>query len=141
MAKSSSNNLVNCFIVFLHIFPVSSYTVLNLYEAIIFGDIPRMDGVWFHTVLNFCGFSDEQGITVYYDGVQLNYTSIRQKFTTFTNPFHASDGRIILGRYLDEIIYGPPSNDIYKYYSSVSIDELHFYNHILTNKEIMPMIE
>ena len=97
-----------------------------------------MDGVWFHSVLNFCDFSDEQGITVYHDGVQLNNTAVRERFST---PFHASDGRIILGRFLDEIIYGPPSNDIYKYYSSVSIDELRFYNHILTDKEIKQMIE
>ena len=138
MAKSSRTILFIVFIVFLHIFPVASYAVLNLYETIIIGDIPRMDGVWFHVVLNFCGFSGGQGITVYHDGVQVNNTALRQKFT---NHFHASDGRIILGRFLDEIIYGPPSNDKYKYYSSVSIDELYFYNHILTDKEIMQMIQ
>ena len=51
------------FIVFLHLFPISSYGVVSLYEELVIKG-PRMDGVWFHIVLNFFGFNDEQGISL-----------------------------------------------------------------------------
>ena len=100
-------------------------------------NIPRMDGVWFHIVLNFFGFNDEQGIIVYHDGVQVKNTPKRKRIPGQ----HASDRRIILGRAIDECFECFPSNRKYYMYSSLSIDELLFYNHILTDKEIMQMIQ
>ena len=96
-----------------------------------------MDEVWFHIVLNFFGFNDEQGIKVYHDGVQLNNTARRTK----NAKLHASDRRIILGRSVDERFDTSYQLEPYIYYSSVSIDELQFYNHILSDKEIMQIIE
>ena len=76
--------------------------------------------------------------SVYHDGVQLNNTAKREKHP---GDFQVSDRRIVLGRFFDEMTFVPPSNDKFKYYSSVSIDELQFYNHILRDIEIMQMIE
>ena len=116
----------------------SRYLVTSLDERLVIEDIPRMDGVWFHIVLNFFGFNDEQGITVYHDGVQLNNTARR---TNTPAKLDASDGRIILGRSVDEKFDRSTPFDPYLYYSSVSIDELLFYNHILRDKEIMQIME
>ena len=118
-------------------FPVSSYAVVGLHDVLLITGTPRMDGVWFHIILNFFGFNNTQGITVYHDGVQLNKTAERN---SYSGNFYASDRRIVLGRIADEFTYGPHS-DPYLYYSSVSIDELLFYNHILTDQKIMQMIQ
>ena len=127
------------FIVLLHMFPVSSYAVVGLHDILQITGTPRMDGVWFHIVLNFFGFNDTQGITVYHDGVQLNKTAERN---SFSGNFYVSDRRIILGRIADELTCPTcPTSDPYLYYSSISIDELLFYNHILTDQQIMKMIQ
>ena len=94
-----------------------------------------MEGVWFHIVLNFFGFNDDKVFTIYHDGVQFNSTGNRR----VGSHLHTSDRRIILGRSVDEI---PPAFlNPTRFYSSLSIDELRFHNHILTDKEIMQMIE
>ena len=116
-------------------FPYSRYVVASLHEELLIEDIPRIDGVWFHIVLNFFGFSDEEGITVYHDGVQLNNTVKRRTISSAN--VYTSDRRIILGKSFDDNIVFATN----RVYSSVSIDELGFHNHILTDKEIMQMIQ
>ena len=126
--------LFTVFIVFLHLFPYSRYIISSLHETLAIIVTSKMEGVWFHIVLNFFGFNDDKVFTVYHDGVQFNNTANRIKGT-----LRSSDRRIILGRSVDEI----PSSILNptRFYSSLSIDELRFHNHILTDKEIMQMIQ
>ena len=77
---------------------------------------------WVHGVLNFLGPYDEEGISIYQNGIHVgNHTIITQSSTTEPN------GRIVIGRAVTEVN---------GFYGSVQVDELLFFNKSLTETEI-----
>ena len=77
---------------------------------------------WIHAVFNFIGPNDGQGIRIYEDGNQIG--SDNTKYRTSNS---ASSQAIAIGR-----IY----TDDDHYYGSVQVDEVLFYNQVLTSAEI-----
>ena len=77
---------------------------------------------WFHTVLNFIGPDNGQGIRIHHDRVNVGSDSTKGGPSKNTG-----DGRIVIGRYFvgKEGIY-----------PSVQVDELLFFNQTLTESEI-----
>ena len=82
----------------------------------------RANNVWVHSVLNFLGPNNQEGISIYQNGQHVgNHTTIIQSST------NDPDGRIVIGR-----IFTGVSN----FYASVQVDELLFHNQTLTEAEI-----
>ena len=82
----------------------------------------RANNVWVHSVLNFLGPNDQEGISIYQNGQHVgNHTTINQSST------NAPDGKIVIGRVFTEIN---------NFYASVQVDELLFFNQTLTEAEI-----
>ena len=77
---------------------------------------------WFHVILKFIGPNEGEGIRIYHDGVEVG-----SKTTTGGNSKDNGTRRIVIGRYFVE----PP--DIH---SSMQVDELLFFNQLLTDDEI-----
>ena len=77
---------------------------------------------WTHIVLNYFNFSDDEGITVYFNGRKV--ASDTSKADGSQSP---GDGRIVVGRK-----YTDRNQD----YASVQVDELIFFNNSLTLEEI-----
>ena len=76
---------------------------------------------WVHTVLNFLG--PDQGLGIYHNGEYV--TNIISKSAGKHNP--NIKGNIVLGRIWTDSDVG---------YSSIDVDELYFFNRILTTTEI-----
>ena len=75
---------------------------------------------WFHLVLNHkC-----EETTVYVDGVQANTHS---EWTEFKNKMQPGDGRVVIGKCF---------KNANGRFGGVKVDELTFWNHILTSQEI-----
>ena len=77
---------------------------------------------WIHVVLNFIGPNEGEGIRIYHDGVQAG-----SKTTIGGKSKNNGNRRIVIGRNFA----GSP--DIH---SSVQVDELLFFNEVLTDDEI-----
>ena len=75
---------------------------------------------WVHSVLNFIGPNNGQGISVYQDGQHKGNATTKDS-TSSSDP---SIGRIVIGRLLNG------------HYASVQVDELLFFNQTLTESEI-----
>ena len=75
---------------------------------------------WFHVVLNVIG--PDNGIRIYHDGIE-----VASDTTTHGDPKHNGDRRIVIGR------YHAKSEGTY---SSLQVDELLFFNQMLTDDEI-----
>ena len=82
---------------------------------------PSVPTGWTHIVLNYRG-QDIEGIIVYYDG-----TAVVSGTTKTGGPFSAGDGRIVVGRLLTH-------ED--EYYATVQMDELNFFNQVLSDEEV-----
>ena len=76
---------------------------------------------WRHSVLNYIGPNDHQGINIYHDGGHVGNGTKTVKQTSRVN------GRIIIGK----VTYEQRG-----FYASVQVDELLFYNRALTEEEI-----
>ena len=118
---------MNHFVFTCYLFTSFSYFICNLNETVAVEVPERQHGVWFHIVFNFLGFSYNNPITVYNDGVQVtDATKIRyqnvQKLTE-------TDRRIVLGR-------GP-----FDFYVTQHVDELRYHNHALTEEEITQLVQ
>ena len=88
---------------------------------------------WVHTVMNYVGPNEGQGIRVYNDG-QLTASA-----TTKNRDTHLpSDGRIAIGRFNAR---GRGSGEIFPFYASVEVDELSIFNRSLTEPEIIQIIQ
>ena len=83
--------------------------------------VPRPLG-WFHTVLNYIGPENGQGVRIYHDGVHIGDES-----TIVVAAKNNGDGRIVMGRFFAEREGS---------YSSFQVDELLFFNQTLTDSEI-----
>ena len=77
---------------------------------------------WTHVVLNYIGPNDGQGIIMYYDGAVV--VSDTSKYLVSRS---AGDGRIVVGRRFTN------SN---QHYASVQVDELIYFNQVLTGAEV-----
>ena len=77
---------------------------------------------WTHIVLNYIGPNDGQGITIYINGTEVGSDTSKS-----AGPYSAGDGRIVVGRLF---------TDSDKWYSSVQVDELSFFNCHLSPAEI-----
>ena len=77
---------------------------------------------WTHIVLNYIGPNDGEGIRVYYNG-----TEVESDTTKTTRSYAPGDGRIVVGR---------SYTDSDKYYASMHIDELIFFNKALSTNDI-----
>ena len=80
---------------------------------------------WTHVVLHYVGPNNGQGISVYFNGVEVVSDTSRYAF-----PNSAGDGRLVLGR---------ESTDIDNNYGSVDVDELFFFNQTLSDQNIQDM--
>ena len=79
---------------------------------------------WVHIVLNFLGPDSNQGYRIYRDGTLIRFYNLH-KDTTYR--YRPRDGKIVIGRLW---------TDIYFKHSSFQLDELLFYNQVLTEAEI-----
>ena len=77
---------------------------------------------WFHAVLNYLGPGDNEGIQMFFDGVEME-----RDMTQSGGPFSAGDGRIVVGRRF---------TDQDKLQASIAVDELIFFNQSLTVDDI-----
>ena len=77
---------------------------------------------WTHVVLNYIGPNDGEGIRIYYDGVEVASNTIKS-----AQSLSAGDGRIVVGRFY-------PDKD--ERYTSMQIDELIFFNTVLSTNDI-----
>ena len=82
---------------------------------------PRQIG-WIHVVLNYIGPNDGEGIRVFYDGEE-----VASDTTKYASPLSAGDGRIVVGRHF-------PYQDWN--YASVQVDELIYFNAVLTSDDV-----
>ena len=71
---------------------------------------------------NYIGPNDGEGITLYIDGEQVG-----SDIENYIASYSAGEGSIVVGRYY---------TDQDKNYASIMVDELIFFNHSLTLKEI-----
>ena len=77
---------------------------------------------WFHVVVNYFGPNNGEGFNTYFNGdVAFTDSTIQEDDTTPGN------GRIVIGRSFTEI------DD---YYTSMEVDELCFFNEVLSAQEI-----
>ena len=79
---------------------------------------------WVHIVWNFLGPNNNEGYSIYRDGKLIRF------FHPHTDTSYKSaprDGKIVLGRLWTDIDFNP---------SSFQLDELLFYNQVLTEAEI-----
>lgn len=81
---------------------------------------------WFHTVINFIGPDEGEGIRIYHDGVSVaNGTT--KSYLACDQSACRPDGRIVVGRDNTRIDTG---------YCSLQVDELAFFNKALSQEEI-----
>ena len=78
---------------------------------------------WIHIVLNYIGPNDEQGFGIYHNAIQVENV-MKRCFRLFSP---RANRNIVVGRIYSEI------DDAY---SSVQVDELYFFNRVLTEAEI-----
>ena len=76
---------------------------------------------WTYLIFNYFGPSDEEGMQVYRDGAEETIGQRREDQSP------AGDGRVVIGRMF-------PNQD--KNYATMQIDELIFFNQLLTPEEI-----
>ena len=77
---------------------------------------------WIHTVLNYIGPNDGQGIRIYHNSIQ-----VASDTTHTSRQWVPGNRKIVVGRFRN-------GGDVW--YSSVLVDELHFFNRVLTEAEI-----
>ena len=94
---------------------------------------------WTHLVLNYIGPNDGAGIKMYINGAEVARDTTKDTHprpagteeesdtTKYGGSYSAGDGRIVVGRYYT-------NQD--RYYASVQVDELLFFNQTLTAAEI-----
>lgn len=73
-------------------------------------------------MLNYIGPNDGQGIRVYYDGVQVDSAT-----TTYAASQSTTDGMIVVGRWY---------TDFDREYSGVQVNELIFFDGVLSSDDI-----
>ena len=98
-------------------FPRRYRTAMSTGNYISHGTIPPG---WFHTVLNFIG--PDGGIRAYHDGVKVGSDT-----NIHGDGKDNGDRRIVMGRYFVKSATS---------YSSVQVDELLFFNQLLTDDKI-----
>ena len=81
---------------------------------------------WTHVVMNYIGPNNGEGIKVYYNGEE-----VASDTTPLSYPCGSGDGRIVLGRAYTAID---------KDYSSIEIDELTYFNRILSTAEMKQIL-
>ena len=79
---------------------------------------------WTHVVINYISQTD--GIRLFQNGVQTGSSS-----TTKEGPYPSGEGRVIVGRFLTDVDNNYPNADI---------DELLFFNQILSNSQISGLV-
>ena len=78
-------------------------------------------------MLNYIGPNNGEGIELFKDGAEAANS------TTRTTTHHsAPDGRLVIGRY---------ATDRDNQYTSLEIDELFLFNHVLNSKDVQHMYE
>ena len=77
---------------------------------------------WIHVVFNYLGPDPGEGILLFYNGIEIKRSYSSAPYTTLPN-----DNRIVVGRMYIDSDEG---------YASIQIDELRFFNQILTVEEI-----
>ena len=77
---------------------------------------------WFHVVINYIGPNNGQGIRMFIDGSELMSDTAKDAWS-----FSAGDGMVVVGR---------DYTDADKEYASVQVDELIFFNQVLSNDHI-----
>ena len=73
-------------------------------------------------MLNYIGPDNGEGIKIYKDGIE-----VASDTTKVATPRSARDGRIVVGRYY---------TNYDGYYASVQVDELIYFNSVLTSAEV-----
>ena len=81
---------------------------------------------WFHVVMNYLGPEDGQGIRAYHNGVLIGSDN-----TTGSGTSSLGNGIVAVGKY-------PAEND--GNYANVDMDELMFFNQILTDQSILDVM-
>ena len=77
---------------------------------------------WTHIVVNYIGPNNGEGIRIFYDGQEVMNSTVKKG-----GPYPAGDGRIVVGRtFTDED----------RFYASMQIDELIFFNKALSTNDI-----
>ena len=80
---------------------------------------------WTHVVLNYIGPNDEEGIKIYYNGIQTAYDKIKEVDT-----YEPGNGQVVLGRqFIDKD----------SLYTVADVDELLFFNEALSDQNIQYM--
>ena len=77
---------------------------------------------WTHIVLNYIGPNEGEGTRVYYNAAEVASDTTKSEKT-----YPTGDGRIVVGRYY---------TDEDRYYMSMQIDELIFFNKTLSTTDI-----
>ena len=81
---------------------------------------------WFHVVINFIGQDEGDGIRIYHNGMQVANDTTKS-FRTCEHPLCSPDGRIVVGRQYTRMN---------RRYCSLQVDDLAFFNEILSQEEI-----
>ena len=81
---------------------------------------------WIHLVINFIGPAEGEGIRIYHDGVEVANDTTKS-YGTCQHPACRPDGRIVVGRQYTKMGLG---------YCSFQVDELAFFNEILSQEQI-----
>ena len=93
--------------------------VIYVLDGDFFTEVTPPDS-WTHIVLNFIGPNNGQGIRVYVNGAEA--ASDTTKTSRLRNP---ADGRVYMG------------NSALEKYTSVDVDELLFFNYMLSDQQVM----
>ena len=87
---------------------------------------PKPSG-WTHFALNYIGPNNGEGIELFRDGAEV-VNSTTRTITHRSTP----DGRLVVGRY---------TTDRDNQYTSLQIDELFLFNHVLDSKDVQHMYQ
>ena len=89
-----------------------------------FGTNVEVTHEWVHTVMNYIGSNDCEGHQIYHDSIIAH----RSTYTFFRDIRNRSGNKnLVLGRYY---------NNVNDQYASFQVDELYFFNRMLTEAEI-----
>ena len=84
---------------------------------------------WTHFVLNYIGPNNGEGIELFRDGAEAVNSTTRTPPSGYRS---TPNGRLVVGRYT--------TNGASKY-TSLQIDELFLFNHVLNSKDVQHMYE
>ena len=104
-----------------HFFIIRYYVHLpSNYIKLTISSVPNE---WYHLVFNYIGTNNAESVAIYHDGVHVGSSTQKTVYTRNARP-----GVVVIGRYFVQFQE--------KYFASVMVDELLFFNRYLTTQEV-----